>query len=88
MKELLAQDQTVREHNDELQGKLEQEMKKRDGLLDEWMDLDEQIRIHSEEREKLRMDVDKQDEERARLKKEIEALQEAVDWDKKVIVDE
>ena len=41
VKELLSQDETVKSHNDELQLKLEQEQKKYDGLLDEWMDLDE-----------------------------------------------
>jgi len=62
----------VKEHNVELQAKLDEEMRKHDGLLDEWMDLDEQLRLHTIDFEKKKVIVDKSDEEKAILKKEIE----------------
>lgn len=43
MKELIAQEETATQHNQELQQKLEEEKRKYEGLLDEKMEIDERL---------------------------------------------
>ena len=57
IKELIAQEETVKEHNITLEKKVEDERKKYDGLLDEWMDLDEQFRRKTTLFEGVKTDV-------------------------------
>lgn len=43
VKELIAQEETAIQHNQELIGKLEEEKKKYEGLLDEKLEIDEKL---------------------------------------------
>ncbi len=45
VKELIAQEETATQHNQELLGKLDEEKKKYESLLDEKMDIDEKLRL-------------------------------------------
>lgn len=45
VKELIAQEETATQHNQELTHKLEEEKKKYEGLLDEKLEIDEKLKI-------------------------------------------
>ena len=63
-------------------------MRKYDGLLDEWMDIDEQYRMNDLELKEIAQQVDVQEKEKQILKHEIEELEAKANGVAKELIDE
>ena len=72
VKELIAQEETATQHNQELQHKLEEEKKKYEGLLDEKLEIDEKLKITNKNLDIIKAKLLQQEEIIAKLKAEIE----------------
>ena len=79
VKELIAQEETATQHNQELQAKLEEEKKKYDGLLDEKLELDEKLDKTIKSLEFYKEKIHVQTEQIQKLKAEIEVQQRKTD---------
>jgi chromosome segregation ATPase len=73
VKELIAQEETAVQHNQELIGKLDEEKKKYEGLLDEKLEIDEHLRVATRDMEETKSKLAEQDAFVADLKAKIEA---------------
>lgn len=72
VKELIAQEETAVQHNQELIGKLDEEKKKYEGLLDEKLEIDEHLRVATKDMEETKAKLADQDAFITDLKAKIE----------------
>ena len=72
VKELIAQEETAAQHNQELLIKLDEEKKKFESLLDEKMDIDEKLRLATKAYEETKEKLAAQQEVIDKLKAQIE----------------
>lgn len=91
VKELIAQEETAVQHNQELVGKLEDEKKKYDTLLDEKLEIDEKLVISTKAFEETKVKIEGQEAVIADFKAKIEAqtkvtdeLTQRIDEEKKI----
>eukprot|EP00347_Sterkiella_histriomuscorum_P012977 403366488 len=79
VKELIAQEETATQHNQELQVKLEEEKKKYEGLLDEKLEIDERLELTLKSLDHYKDKIKEQLDLIAQLKAQIDGQQKISD---------